>query len=116
MAENEPSILKFKLMHVDGLSRTEAVHMARAMKASLGDKVKKEPNMGKTNARDLIEGLPDMLVPPYADSIPAEHLVTLHAMWGREGVVVDGGAGASDGLQLKHTDLARLLRIRWRVG
>ena len=60
----EPSVLEYKLMHVDGLSRTEARHMALAMKASLGDKIKNEPDMGKTNGRDL-KGVPDMLVAPY---------------------------------------------------
>ena len=36
VGENEPSILEFKLMHVDGMSRTAARHMAQALKASLG--------------------------------------------------------------------------------
>ena len=108
---DEPSVLEYKLMHVDGLSRTEARHMSLAIKASLGEEVKGENDTAKVNERGGEKGLPNMLLPSYADSIPPEHLVTLHAMWGREGVVVDGGAGARDGLQLKHADLARLLTL-----
>ena len=129
-------VLEYKYMHVDGLSRTEARHLAAAMKASLGggDKVEADVSVKvKGEAALKVEGegqvlahgevceravaggdeeFPEMLVEPYALSIPPEYLSILRDMWCREGVVLNGGVGALDGLQLKHTDLARLLTVQ----
>ena len=86
-------------MHVDGLSRTEARHLAAAMKASLGvgvkvereARVKVEGEVGKVGVGEGEDLFPDMLVVPYADCIPAEDIATLCEMWCREGVIINGG-------------------------
>ena len=60
------------------------------MKASLGHAVKLEDDNQNKSARDVEGVFLDMLVAPYADSIPAEHVAMLQEMWGWKGVVVDG--------------------------
>ena len=129
--------MEHKLMAQEGLSRTEARHVAMATMASLegaGNKVEEVNNFssmegavkqeevekcsaglsGRQQSITSVEGkeyddedLPLLLSTPACKDIPTYELSQLYSMWGRGPIIVD--AAPPFGVQLKRQDFERLL-------
>ena len=112
--------LEQRLVSVEGLSRTEARHVAMATMASLkgastlDHQVAADGGLcgveGKGSGFEKNEGdvqFPAILRKPGCEGIPAHDLNVLKNMWGRGAVIID--AQPPFGVQLKREDFERLL-------
>ena len=113
--------LEHKLISEQGLSRTEARHLAMATLASLEGVMKEEEvqeasaglagrqqGLSSQDVKDSDEDdYPLLLSTPACKNIPPYELSELYRMWGRGPIIID--AAPPFGVQLKRQDFERLL-------